>query len=142
MPVKVGKGRSEVTISGALGDDLEAEIRAILGPVADAMQAEADAILKEEVGEKWPVKSGKSRGAWVTTLRVQPDSMLVEIVLSNPFAYTRYIRSTRVGRNNDATRRRKPLQVHVRKPSRAAVKSLKKSLPGIIAQALEDGVLT
>jgi len=142
MSIKVGKGRSEVTITGPLADDLEAEIRALLGPVADEMQAEADAILQDEIDVNWPVKSGKSRDAWTTTLRVHPDSMLVEIVLSNPYPYTRYIRSTRVGSMEDATRPRSPLTAHVRKPSSAATRKLKKTLPGVLARAIEAGILS
>ena len=142
MPIKVGKGRSEVTISGSLGDDLEEELRSILGPVADEMQREADRILEEEIGRKWPVKSGKTRDAWETALRVQPGELVVEIVLSNPIKYTRYINSTRLAKTKDAVRPRSPLVVHVRKPARIAAKQLRQSLPLIIAQALEDGVLS
>jgi len=141
MAIKVGKGRSEVTIDGALGEDLEAELRGILGPVVDEMEAEANRILQEEIGPKWPVKSGKSRDAWTTSLRVQPGELSVEVVLSNPYNYTRYIKSTKVGEKEDATRIRSPLSVHVRKPAKAAVKELAQRLPDVIARALEEGVL-
>lgn len=142
MSIKVGKGRSEVTISGALGDEIEAELRSILGPVADEMQAQADRIIEEEINPNWPVKSGKTRDAWATSLRVQPGEFTVEVVLRNPHTYTRYIKSTKVGRSEDATRIRSPLQVHVRKPARAAVKELARSLPDVIARAIDAGVMS
>ena len=141
MAIKVGKGRSEVTIDGALGEELEAELRSLLGPVVDEMEEEANRILRDEIAPNWPVKSGKSRDAWTSTLRVQPGELSVEVVLSNPYNYTRYIKSTKLGEKEDATRIRSPLSVHVRKPARKAARDLADRLPDVIARALEEGIL-
>lgn len=136
MALRVGKGKSMVTIEGALADGLEAELRTALGPVGDAMQAEADRIVREAKAD-WPVKSGRSRDAWRTDLRIHPGSFEVDVYISNPYSYTRYVKSTKVGKEDDATRLRSPFQTLVRKPARAADKELAKVLPSIIARALE-----
>lgn len=141
MSVTVGKGRSAITIDGPIAEDLTDELNRLLGPVLVALQAKADHILAEDIGEKWPVKSGKTKRAWTTRLRVQPDSSLVEVILVNPLKYTRYIKSTKVGTTKDATRIRSPLVTNVRKPARAALKELKVELPVLLAQAIEREVL-
>lgn len=137
MAIKVGKGRAEVTIEGSIADNLEREIRGLLGPVVDAMDAEADKILAN-IQKEWPVKTGKSRDAWAKFLRVQPSTFIVEVVLSNPYDYVRYVKSTKVGSDDNATRLRSPLQTLVRKPAREAEKALKTELPAILAKRLGD----
>lgn len=138
MAIKVGKGRSEVTITGALADDLERELRQLLGPVADELQREADRILQEEILPNWPVKTGQSRDGWKTSLRVHPDSFEVEVVIFNDLDYTRYVKSTRVGAKKDATRLRSPFQEHVRKPVLAAEKQLATRLAEVLASHLQE----
>ena len=139
MAIKVGRGRAEVTITGALAADLERDFRRLLGPVADAMQAEADAIIKNEIKPSWPIKSGKSRAGWATLLRVDPSSSIVEIVLSNPERYVRYISSTKVGKKADSTRVRSPLVAHVRKPAAKARRVLaKRTLPALLAAGIQS----
>jgi|6_EtaG_2_1085325.scaffolds.fasta_scaffold08518_7 hypothetical protein len=141
MPVKVGKGRSGVTITGPIADDLEAELRALLGPVIDELEFEAEEILYNEIGPNWPVKSGKSKDGWQTRLKVNEGSLFVEIDLYNPIDYTFKIRgSTRLGRMKDATRSRTPWIAHAKKPGAKAVKVLRKRLPAVVAQALSDKV--
>ena len=142
MAIKVGKGRSEVTIDGPIAESIEAELRAVLGDVLFEMEFEADTILFEEIGTKWPVKSGKSKAAWQKSIRLQPDSFMVEVVLFNPLTYTRYItNSTRLGKLRDATRPRVPLSEHVKKPATKARRRLRTTLPILLAQALEEEVL-
>ena len=141
MAIKFGKGRSTVTISGALGDDIEAELRSILGPVADEMQREADRIMDEEIRPKWPINTGASLAAWKTYLRIQPDSFKVEIVLLNDLPYTNKIKSSKVGDRDDATRYRSPTTVLVRKPATLARRRLIKAIPELLAKHLSDEVL-
>lgn len=136
MGIIVGKGRGQIRIDGAIADGLEAEIRAALGPVADEMDRVANLVVMR-AQEQWPVKSGKSRDAWRTDLRVQPGSFEVEVFISNPLTYVRYISSTKVRTVNDAVRPRSPFQTLVRVPARQTTRELKKTLPGIIARVLE-----
>lgn len=136
--IKVGKGRAEVTITGALADDLERELRELLGPLAEEMQREADRILQEEILPNWPVKSGRSRDGWKTSLRVHPGSFEVEVVIFNEHDYARYIKSTRVGERENATRIRSPFQEHVRKPVRAAEKELATRMADVLAAHLQE----
>ena len=124
-------------IEGALADSIEAEVRDLLGPVADRLQDEADRILAE-AREQWPVKTGKSRDGWETVLTLQPGTWEVEVSMLNPVEHTRYIKSTKVGESDDATRVRSPMQAHVRKPALDAKKVLKRDLPELLARALED----
>jgi hypothetical protein len=138
MAIKVGSGRAEVTISGSIADDLEAELRGLVGPVIDELQKAADRIMVEEIQAKWPEKTGKSLDGWATFLRVHPDSSLVEVVLSNPIKYTRYIKSTRIGWRADATRIRSPMTEQVRKPATKARRRLKVVLPQVLADYLTD----
>lgn len=138
--IRVGKGRSSVSIDGPLGESLERELRMVLGPVADAMQASADNLLSH-ARSQWPVRSGQSRDAWTTTLTVIPDSLTVEVSMVNPHTYVRYLKSTRVGKTQDATRLRSPLQALVKRPARQATRELMADLPLVLARALNDGVL-
>ena len=155
--IKVGRGRAEVTITGALAAQLDRDFRRLLGPVADAMQAEADKIMdteikwkwpvksgksresmETEIRWKWPVKSGKSRESMETVLRVDPGSSVVEVVFRNDQPYIRFIRSTKVGKREDKTRIRSPLVTHIRKPARAARRVLaKRTLPPLLAGAIQ-----
>lgn len=138
MAIKVGRGRTEVTITGALADGLEAELREALGPVGTTMQEEADAILKAAKAA-WPVKSGESRDSLKTALRVHPGEFKVEVQLYSPLAYVRYVKSTKVGDKEDAVRNRSPFQDLLRKPAREAEKKLATVLPGVIGRALSGG---
>lgn len=140
MAIKFGKGRAEVEITGALADGLERELLAALGPVGDELMRTADRILRDEILPNWPVASGKSRDAWRKSLRVQPGEFRVEVVLSNPFEWTRYLKSTKVGEKDNATRLRSPLVKHVREPARASEAALKTAIPEIIARALNGEV--
>ena len=136
--IKVGRGRAEVTITGALAAQLDRDFRRLLGPVADAMQAEADKIMDTEIKWKWPIKRGRSRDAMETVLRVDPGSSVVEVVFRNDQPYIRFIRSTKVGKREDKTRIRSPLVTHIRKPARAARRVLaKRTLPPLLAGAIQ-----
>ena len=142
MAIKVGKGRSEVTITGPLADGLEREIRSLLGPLADRMDAEASRILNQEIRPNWPVKSGDSLRAWKQTLRVHPGTFVVEAVLHNPLRRTRHIKSKKIGKSGiyAGGRYRSPLQVHAREPVKAARKLLKKELPTLLTKHLQEAV--
>lgn len=135
--IRVGKGRSAVMIDGPLADGLEKQIRELLGPVAVKMQEEADAIVAKAQSE-WPIYSGKSAGAFSTMLTVIPGTFRVEVSVINSAPYTRYIKSTKVGKSDDATRIRSPLQTLVAKPAREVTRRLKKELPAILAAALNN----
>lgn len=137
--LKVGKGKSEVTLTGPLADGLERELREALGPVGEEMQREADRILQEEILPTWPVKSGRSRDAWKTALRVHPGSFEVEVTIFNDFDYSRYIKSTRVGEQQDATRIRSPFAV-ARKAVRAAEKQLAERLAEVLAGHIQGAL--
>jgi len=136
--IKVGKGRCEVTIDGALASSLETELREALGPVGTTMQSAADGILKDARAD-WPVKSGKSKASLADSLRVHPDSFQVEVVLYSPLSYVRYIKSTKVGSKDESVRDRSPFQDLLRKPAREAEKTLAKTLPGVVGKALTGG---
>lgn len=137
--IKVGRGRSEVTITGSLAEGIEADLRKALGPVADELDRVTDGIMAR-VHAEWPVKSSESRDAWRSALRVQPQSWFVESVLYNPLTKVRYILSTKVGRQRNATRLRSPLVALVRTPVREAKRELKQTLPPIIGRVLQEGV--
>lgn len=135
--IRVGRGRSAVIIEGVLAGELDRELRKLLGPVADRMQQEADSII-EDARKVWPIKTGKSRDSWETVLTVLPGTFEVEVSMLSDLKYTRYIRSTKEGTKDLATRLRSPLQAHVRKPARASKKVLKKELPAILGRALQE----
>jgi hypothetical protein len=137
--IRVGRGRSAITIDGPLADGLERELREVLGPVVDRMQAEADRIMSSAQKE-WPVKTGESRAAFDTVLTVNPGSFKVEVSVVNRATYTKYIKSTKQGKRRDATRLRSPLQTLVAKPAREATKMLRKELPGVLAKALNNSL--
>lgn len=138
--IKVGKGRATVTITGPLAEDLSNQVRGLLGPVGDELQFAADGVLHQHVRKEWPVKSGASRDAWTTALRVHPGELRVEVVMVNPLKYARYIRSTKVGRRADATRLRNVLQAVVRKPARQATRELAGRLPQVLGAAIQKGL--
>ena len=137
--IKVGKGRSQVTVTGALAEDLMRDFRQILAPVNDAMQAEADGIMRDEIAKKWPVKSGKSRDGWTTVDRVEPGTSKVEVLLINPVPYVRFINSAKLGKKADRVRVRSPYR-ELRKPVSAARRRLKKALPAILATGIQGRI--
>jgi len=136
LTIRVGKGRSAVSIDGPIGDGFEREIRELLGPVLDEIERTADEILATARLE-WPVKSGASRDGWRKVLTIMPGEFTVEVSMLNSEPYVPFIRSTQVGNSEDATRIRSPLQTLIRKPATLAKRELKKSLPKILASAIE-----
>ena len=139
--IKVGKGRRTVTITGPLAEDLEREIRELLGPVADELQRAIDEVLAE-AKKVWPVVSGKSRDSLKTAIRFPGDGFLVEVIAYSDERYVKFIKSTKVGKRQDATRLRSPFVAHVRTPALGRRRELRRRLPLILAEAIEDGVLT
>ena len=138
--IRVGRGRSAITIDGPIADGLEKELRAILGPLADKLDREAVQIM-EEAQEQWPVGDGKqkrSRDAFSTVLTVIPGTFQVEVSIVNTAPHTKYIKSTKVGKRSDKVRIRSPLQAHVAKPARSVRRKLKKELPALLANALNN----
>ena len=139
MPIKVGRGRCEVTIDGPLGDGLEHELREALGAVGEVMQAKADGILRTAKRD-WPVKSGESRDSLRTSLRVHPGEFKVEVQIYSTLEYVRYVKSTKVGEEKDVVRVRSPFQELLLKPARAAEKELKTDLPAVLGRAIDEAV--
>lgn len=134
--IKVGKGRSEITITGDLAGQLEDKLREALGPVADHIEYKADSILARDILPNWPVKSGKSRAAWDVALRVIPGRLSFEAILTNKYRYVRFIRSDKRGKSG-GNRLIHPMTVLVRKPANEARKQLKKELPALIGSMLD-----
>ena len=142
--VQLKRGRQTWTLEQPSAQEVEAELRAALGPVIDRMQAEADAIIANEVLPNWPVKTGTSRAAWTTGLRVDEAKYLLEVVLINAArtkrgqAYVRHIMSAKVGKKEDATRIRSPLAAHGRKPARTARARLWREIPAMLARKVGE----
>lgn len=140
MPVRVGRGRNAVTITGPLADGIEADIRQILGPVADVMERAADEVMRDHILPNWPVKTGKSRNAWDKRLQIEPDSWKVGVELYNPESYTRFIKSTKRGRRVDAVRPRSPLQQDALKPARAKLRAIRPDLVDALAKSVTEAL--
>jgi hypothetical protein len=140
MPVRVGRGRNAVTITGPLADGIEADIRQILGPVADVLERAADEVLRDSIMPNWPVKSGKSLKAWDKRIQIEPDSWNVGVELYNPLTYTRYIKSTKRGRRVDAVRPRSPLQQDARKPAREKLRAVRPELIDALAKSVTEAL--
>jgi len=135
VAIRVGKGRSAVTISGPLADGIERDVMALLGPVGVALQEEADKILAD-AAKVWPIKSGDSLKAWKTVLTVDPGTWKVEISRLNHVAYTKFIKSTKRREDEDRIRYRSPLVAHIRRPATVARRALKKSLVPLLEEAV------
>jgi hypothetical protein len=129
-----------IEITGGIAEDIDLKLRGVLGPVADLMQAEADRILAD-ARRVWPVKTGKSRDSWETSLRVLPGTFSVEVGLFSRLQYVRYIRSSKYGRG-EGPRYRSPLVTHIRQPVREAKKVLRKKLVPALAEYLEQKVFS
>jgi len=135
--IRVGKGKSSVTIEGALAQDLFKELQDNLGPVIDEIQNSADQVLKE-ANETWPVKTGRSLAGFFTVPTI--TDLEIEISILNEYKYVRYIKSDKLGKKDSGTRNRSPLQTDIRKPARAQRKILKKTLPKILGEALQEAI--
>lgn len=137
--LKVGRGRSEITITGTIAADLTRQIRDTLGPVGALLEREAARILRDEIRPNWPVKTGDSLDGWSTALRVQPGTFIAEAVLFNPHVYVRYIKSGKRGEKR-GFRIRSPLIEHVRRPVRRAAKRVKREIPILLGSELQKGL--
>ena len=136
--IRVGSGRSAVTISGPLAEGLERELRAALGPVGDVLVATATEI-RDAAAAEWPVRTGRSRDSLRVDLRVDPSSLVVEATIG-VVDYARYIDSSRVGTERNATRSRKPLDTLIRQPAKEAKAELKRRLPEVLARSLQEAI--
>lgn len=100
--IRVGKGRSEVTIEGALADGLLAELRDAIGDeLYDVMDREGRR-LTESARATWPVATGKSRQSLHYDVRIVPGSFTIETVVG-AIDYSRYIITSKVGTEIDGT---------------------------------------
>ena len=118
MAIRVGKGRASVTITGPAADGLEAQVRDALGGALEAMEGEADRIIAD-ARRTWPIASGTSRDALHQEIRVQPGGWGVDILIAT-VDYAKFIASTKVLTQRDATRLRNPitqLRTAVRDPA-------------------------
>jgi len=118
VAIRVGKGRASVTITGPIADGLEAQVRDALNGSLGAMEAEADDIIAT-TRRTWPIASGTSRDALHREVRVQPGGWAVDVVIAT-VDYAKFITSTKVGTQRDATRIRNPitqLRQEVRDPA-------------------------
>ena len=142
--IQIKEGREVWTLERPEAAKLEKDLIDALGSaVLDAMQAEADQILKNEVMRKWPVKTGKSLKGWDTGLRVDLGRAFVEVVFNNAARtkagrpYVKFIQSSKLGKKVDAIRYRYPLVEHVRKPATAARRRLRKAIPKLLATEIQ-----
>lgn len=139
--IRYGKGRASVWLEGALAENIEFELRRALGPVYDELEKAADQVLVD-ARKAWPVRTGDSRDGFFTTLTIHGHGWELTVSIMNRYEYTRYIRSTKLGKRRDATRIRSPSSVHVVRPSRKAARRLAKHvLPGLLKSILEREVL-
>jgi len=139
--IKFGTGKAQISIEGSLAEDLENELREILGPVVETLEDKVEPILSD-AKEKWPVRSGKSKEGFSINLAVHPDSYKILIDVSNTEFYTKFIKnSTKVGDKKDAIRPRNPAKEHLIKPARKAAKELKAELVTLLAELIQNNVL-
>ena len=137
------QGRQQFVLEMPTANEIEKELRAILGPVLDLMEAKAREILEKEVKPNWPVRTGKSLKGWTTAIRVDTSRSFIEVTFHNSARtkagqqYVKFIQSARRGKTADAVRIRSPLVEHVRKPSRAAQRALKKTIPEVLARGIQ-----
>lgn len=137
--VRVGRGRAAVTITGPTAQELEDAVRRVLGDALDVLHREAEEI-HANVRRKWPVKTGQSRDSWEVMTQIDPEKMQVSASIGSPLRYVRYIRTTKEGRRNLATRVRSPLVTEIRRPLRKARKLLIPELEDLLAEALRREV--
>ena len=137
--IRVGRGRSAVTIDGPLAADLSQEIDGILGPVMDDLRREAQQIL-DDAQKKWPVKTGKSKDSFELVTTVIPGTFEVEVSILSDLKYVRYIKPTKGGKDDNATRIRSPLQAHLLKPARKGKMERIKRLTEVLAAAIQHEI--
>jgi hypothetical protein len=106
MPIRVGRGKSAVVLEGLDADEIERELNAELGDIMDVLRDQAK-IIREKAQDKWPVKTGKSKAGFyeITTI----DADILEVSILNKESYVPYIKSTKVGEEENAVRNRSPL---------------------------------
>jgi len=141
MAVDLRSQRAYVGFVGSVVDDLRQDMIDLLAPILDELQAEADAIVENEILPNWPVKKGTSRAGWHTEIDQDSEYLTVNVTIRNPVIYARYIKSSKIGRLEDAIRTRHPITMHVRKPATKARRRLKKILPLRLAEIIERQVL-
>lgn len=142
MPLKVGRGRNTVTLTGPIAEGLEGEVRELLGPAADVIDDHVDKLYRRG-RSKWPVRSARSIASFERGLRVLPEDERVEGYVAvtardnRGRPYPRFIRSTREGRREDAVRIRSPLVTELRTPSKQIARDMAEPLREALARALE-----
>lgn len=111
---------AEPLVTGRLTD-----VPRLMGELRRRMVAltreEAEAIYAR-ARERWPVRTGRSREGLFIEDRSTPD--VIDWRLGNSVDYARFVRSTKLGRKLDGTRRRAVLTVELGDPIRAARKRL------------------
>lgn len=137
--IQVGRGKATVTITGPLARQLDTELRQVLGPLGTELQKRADSILAN-VRREWPVRTGKSANSWDTSLQIEPGAFKVLAALFSGVRYVTLIRSSKVGKEENATRLTYPLERLVRKPVRDARRELGKEAASILARHLQEVV--
>ena len=116
MIKKSVSGGGAVSVSGVLADPSRVA-NAVAAKLAPFVANEARAILARARAQ-WPVYSGKSKAGLDLQQRAVVGTR-VEYLLGTSEAYAVYIRSTKVGKEKDATRMRSVFQDLIRKPALA-----------------------
>ena len=130
---KVGGGQA--TVGGILADPSKIS-NAVAAQLAPFVESEALAILAN-ARALWPVYSGKSKGALSVQKRAVVGSR-VEYLVGTVVDYGYYIRSTKVGKEKDATRLRNVFQELIRKPTIQANKRIADEAIRLSAEVISD----
>lgn len=139
--VRFGRGRAAVWADMPTAQEIEAQVRDLLGPAMELAENEIREIHRDLM-DKWPVKTGASRDSWYEALTLEPEKHKLSISLLSNNDYTIYIKSTSVGTNKDAVRVRSPYQAHVAAPIRAKAKELAADgrLRALLVRHLQEGL--
>lgn len=135
MAIRVGTGKNAITLTGLDAADIEAEARKLIGPVIDVLEQKAEQII-DDAQKTWPVKTGKSRDGFYKIMTI--DGFRFEVSILNKQEYVGFIKSSKEGKEENATRWRSPLQTEIRGPVKDAKKELSISLKETISNIIKE----
>lgn len=125
-----GDSRATVTMDGAFEGLVRAALDETVPGMLSKMEATA-AALEADAAAKWPVRTGKSKAALTSEVRVAPDYGSIRARIACEADYARYIISSKIKSGSGSA-----FVELLRRPTEAAGKVLAEDLKQVLASTL------
>lgn len=136
--IRIKHGRTSAIVRGPDAAELEAMVRRAMGPAVELLERARDEVWAIHK-LTWPIFTGASVASFEPVLVVDTNRHRIEALMRTDEPAVRYTKSTKHGKERNATRLRYPLQ-ELRRDMATAGREIAPELRDAIQRALTDEV--